>query len=201
MATPQVKTGLFVGLNKGHVVTRRELAPRPNSRKGVCISLSPTSFRQIMSCLNDLLSFDWIYVWYFLLNNSWACGFIVLIEYLVRFHTVIEKWCCIEVVVLDLCRKRARGHCSSDHWSGRLLDLLLTRRESLSFSRLVRTRGLSRSLRGSWVPTREPSERERRCLVFSVRWGTLFKPPVIKRFFAFLTRISCWLVFSFLEDI
>ena len=35
MAAPQVKTGLFVGLNKGHVVTRRELAPRPNSRKGV----------------------------------------------------------------------------------------------------------------------------------------------------------------------
>ncbi|KAL0785825.1 hypothetical protein Bca101_002071 [Brassica carinata] len=34
MAAPQVKTGLFVGLNKGHVVTRRELAPRPNSRKG-----------------------------------------------------------------------------------------------------------------------------------------------------------------------
>ncbi|CAN8287358.1 unnamed protein product [Cochlearia groenlandica] len=34
MATPQVKTGLFVGLNKGHVVTKRELAPRPNSRKG-----------------------------------------------------------------------------------------------------------------------------------------------------------------------
>ncbi|CAN6802739.1 unnamed protein product [Brassica oleracea] len=29
MTTPQVKTGLFVGLNKGHVVTRRELAPRP----------------------------------------------------------------------------------------------------------------------------------------------------------------------------
>ncbi|KAL0671422.1 hypothetical protein Bca4012_034126 [Brassica carinata] len=34
MAAPQVKTGLFVGLNKGHVTTRRELAPRPNSRKG-----------------------------------------------------------------------------------------------------------------------------------------------------------------------
>ncbi|KAJ4895765.1 60S ribosomal protein L36-2 [Raphanus sativus] len=34
MTTPQVKTGLFVGLNKGHVVTRRELAPRPRSRKG-----------------------------------------------------------------------------------------------------------------------------------------------------------------------
>ncbi|CAE6035236.1 unnamed protein product [Arabidopsis arenosa] len=34
MTTPAVKTGLFVGLNKGHVVTRRELAPRPNSRKG-----------------------------------------------------------------------------------------------------------------------------------------------------------------------
>ncbi|KAG6511895.1 hypothetical protein ZIOFF_029974 [Zingiber officinale] len=34
MAPPQPKTGLFVGLNKGHVVTRRELAPRPSSRKG-----------------------------------------------------------------------------------------------------------------------------------------------------------------------
>ncbi|CAN7051870.1 unnamed protein product, partial [Brassica rapa subsp. trilocularis] len=34
MTTPQVKTGLFVGLNKGHVVTRRELAPRPRARKG-----------------------------------------------------------------------------------------------------------------------------------------------------------------------
>ncbi|KAG0450284.1 hypothetical protein HPP92_027002 [Vanilla planifolia] len=34
MATPQPKTGLFVGLNKGHVVTRRELPPRPSSRKG-----------------------------------------------------------------------------------------------------------------------------------------------------------------------
>ena len=38
MTTPQVKTGLFVGLNKGHVVTRRELAPRPRARKGVCFS-------------------------------------------------------------------------------------------------------------------------------------------------------------------
>lgn len=35
MAPPQPKTGLFVGLNKGHIVTRRELAPRPSSRKGV----------------------------------------------------------------------------------------------------------------------------------------------------------------------
>ncbi|KFK36650.1 hypothetical protein AALP_AA4G152200 [Arabis alpina] len=40
MTTPQVKTGLFVGLNKGHVTTRRELAPRPNSRKGVLKSRS-----------------------------------------------------------------------------------------------------------------------------------------------------------------
>lgn len=39
MTTPQVKTGLFVGLNKGHVVTRRELAPRPRARKGVCFSV------------------------------------------------------------------------------------------------------------------------------------------------------------------
>ncbi|PKA63146.1 60S ribosomal protein L36-2 [Apostasia shenzhenica] len=34
MAPAQPKSGLFVGLNKGHVVTRRELPPRPSSRKG-----------------------------------------------------------------------------------------------------------------------------------------------------------------------
>jgi len=44
MTTPAVKTGLFVGLNKGHVVTRRELAPRPNSRKGVSIFL-PSDYK------------------------------------------------------------------------------------------------------------------------------------------------------------
>ncbi|KAE8664030.1 60S ribosomal protein L36 [Hibiscus syriacus] len=34
MATKQPNTGLFVGLNKGHVVTKKELAPRPSIRKG-----------------------------------------------------------------------------------------------------------------------------------------------------------------------
>ncbi|KAL6133910.1 hypothetical protein ACLB2K_066143 [Fragaria x ananassa] len=34
MAPPQPKTGLFVGLNKGHVTTKKELAPRPSDRKG-----------------------------------------------------------------------------------------------------------------------------------------------------------------------
>ncbi|KAA3469936.1 60S ribosomal protein L36-2-like [Gossypium australe] len=34
MATKQPNTGLFVGLNKGHVVTKKELAPRPCNRKG-----------------------------------------------------------------------------------------------------------------------------------------------------------------------
>ncbi|KAM7504768.1 hypothetical protein LguiB_003672 [Lonicera macranthoides] len=34
MAPKQPKTGLAVGLNKGHVVTRKELAPRPSDRKG-----------------------------------------------------------------------------------------------------------------------------------------------------------------------
>ncbi|XP_010423862.1 PREDICTED: 60S ribosomal protein L36-3 [Camelina sativa] len=29
-----VATGLFVGLNKGHIVTKREQPPRPNNRKG-----------------------------------------------------------------------------------------------------------------------------------------------------------------------
>ncbi|KAK8573452.1 hypothetical protein V6N13_100246 [Hibiscus sabdariffa] len=34
MAPSQPNTGLFVGLNKGHVVTKKELAPRPSNRKG-----------------------------------------------------------------------------------------------------------------------------------------------------------------------
>ncbi|KAK8457646.1 hypothetical protein SEVIR_3G222100v4 [Setaria viridis] len=34
MAPPQPKSGLFVGINKGHVVTKRELPPRPSHRKG-----------------------------------------------------------------------------------------------------------------------------------------------------------------------
>ncbi|KAL1809399.1 hypothetical protein ACET3Z_026389 [Daucus carota] len=34
MAPKQPNTGLFVGLNKGHIVTKKELAPRPSDRKG-----------------------------------------------------------------------------------------------------------------------------------------------------------------------
>ncbi|RWW28480.1 hypothetical protein BHE74_00006496, partial [Ensete ventricosum] len=34
MAPQQPNSGLFVGLNKGHIVTKRELPPRPSSRKG-----------------------------------------------------------------------------------------------------------------------------------------------------------------------
>ncbi|KAJ8631708.1 hypothetical protein MRB53_025031 [Persea americana] len=34
MAPSQPKSGLFVGLNKGHIVTKREVAPRPSDRKG-----------------------------------------------------------------------------------------------------------------------------------------------------------------------
>ncbi|KAK6925827.1 Ribosomal protein L36e [Dillenia turbinata] len=37
MAPKQPNTGLFVGLNKGHVVTKKELAPRPSDRKGSLI--------------------------------------------------------------------------------------------------------------------------------------------------------------------
>uniref|UniRef100_A0A0D6QRN8 60S ribosomal protein L36 n=1 Tax=Araucaria cunninghamii TaxID=56994 RepID=A0A0D6QRN8_ARACU len=34
MAPPQAKSGLFVGINKGHIVTKRELPPRPSNNKG-----------------------------------------------------------------------------------------------------------------------------------------------------------------------
>jgi large subunit ribosomal protein L36e len=39
MAPTPPKTGLFVGINKGHVVTKRELPPRPSDRKGVSLLL------------------------------------------------------------------------------------------------------------------------------------------------------------------
>ncbi|XP_066385771.1 large ribosomal subunit protein eL36z-like [Miscanthus floridulus] len=34
MEPPPAKTGLFVGLNKGYVVTKREFPPRPSAHKG-----------------------------------------------------------------------------------------------------------------------------------------------------------------------
>ncbi|KAG6382517.1 hypothetical protein SASPL_137435 [Salvia splendens] len=34
MAPKQQNSGIFVGLKKGHVVTPKELAPRPSDRKG-----------------------------------------------------------------------------------------------------------------------------------------------------------------------
>jgi large subunit ribosomal protein L36e len=40
MAPSQPKSGLFVGINKGHVVTKRELPLRPSDRKGVSLSFT-----------------------------------------------------------------------------------------------------------------------------------------------------------------
>ncbi|RYQ94051.1 hypothetical protein Ahy_B09g100252 [Arachis hypogaea] len=34
MAPKQPSSGLFVGMNKGHIVTKKELPPRPRDRKG-----------------------------------------------------------------------------------------------------------------------------------------------------------------------
>lgn len=48
MAPKQPNTGLFVGLNKGHVVTKKELAPRPSDRKGVSLFSSFYYFLFIM---------------------------------------------------------------------------------------------------------------------------------------------------------
>lgn len=61
MAPKQPNSGLFVGLNRGHVVTKKELAPRPSDRKGVsCFVLYYTlifKLVQTSTCLTLLNSF------------------------------------------------------------------------------------------------------------------------------------------------
>ncbi|OEL37813.1 60S ribosomal protein L36-3 [Dichanthelium oligosanthes] len=50
MAPSPAKTGLFVGLNKGHVVTKREVPLRPSGRKGVSLSASRCNARSFFCC-------------------------------------------------------------------------------------------------------------------------------------------------------
>jgi large subunit ribosomal protein L36e len=38
MAPAVASSGIAIGLNRGHIVTKRELAPRPSATKGVCMS-------------------------------------------------------------------------------------------------------------------------------------------------------------------
>lgn len=56
-------------------------------------------------------------------------------------------------------------------WFVKLLALPRTRRESLSFLKLERTRGHLKWPRESWELTREPRRREKRCPAYSARWG------------------------------
>ena len=55
MAPLPVKSGLSVGQNKGHIVTRRELAPRPSDRKGVCIFLLIEIFKLLIIEINGFI--------------------------------------------------------------------------------------------------------------------------------------------------
>ena len=59
MAPTQPKSGLFVGINKGHVVTKRELPPRPSDRKGVSFfgPRSPLRLLAILLFCVDLVSY------------------------------------------------------------------------------------------------------------------------------------------------
>ncbi|KAM3282366.1 hypothetical protein P3S67_026011 [Capsicum chacoense] len=41
MAPKQPNAGLSVGLNKGHIVTKKALAPRPSERKGKTSNFAP----------------------------------------------------------------------------------------------------------------------------------------------------------------
>lgn len=55
MAPKQPNTGLSVGLNKGHVVTKKELAPRPSDRKGVSRSFFILDLCLLMFWMLDIL--------------------------------------------------------------------------------------------------------------------------------------------------
>lgn len=55
MAPKQPNTGLFVGLNKGHVVTKKELPPRPADRKGVSSFCAPKWYLFIVFVFLDLV--------------------------------------------------------------------------------------------------------------------------------------------------
>lgn len=56
MAPKQQNSGIHVGLKKGHVVTPKELAPRPSDRKGVSIQSIFVIFLEINFCLCFLIS-------------------------------------------------------------------------------------------------------------------------------------------------
>ncbi|KAI6672847.1 hypothetical protein NL676_000753 [Syzygium grande] len=51
----QPNTGLFVGLNKGHIVTKKELAPRPSDRKGL-FSLAASAILRLSSPMPDFFA-------------------------------------------------------------------------------------------------------------------------------------------------
>ncbi|KAI6686085.1 hypothetical protein NL676_031998 [Syzygium grande] len=57
MAPKQPNTGLFVGLNKAHIVTKKELAPRPSDRKGLLsISLAASAILRLSSPMPDFFA-------------------------------------------------------------------------------------------------------------------------------------------------
>ena len=72
MAPKQPNTGLFIGLNKGHVVTKKELAPRPSDRKGVCSFSSARGFgfSKLSHCrINSHFGFLFDSIW----NTNISC--------------------------------------------------------------------------------------------------------------------------------
>lgn len=57
MAPKQPNSGLFVGLNKGHILTKKELAPRPSDRKGVKILTFPDPLCCFVCVFRDVQQF------------------------------------------------------------------------------------------------------------------------------------------------
>lgn len=60
MAPKQPNTGLSVGLNKGHVVTKKELAPRPSDRKGVSCFLVSMLLISLFFIVSDVNHFGYL---------------------------------------------------------------------------------------------------------------------------------------------
>jgi len=103
MAVPKghtARTGIAVGINKGHITTRKELAPKPVNKKGVCININ-----HFFSFL-----FHFIFCFFFSLLKLVVAVFLGWFGVYFLGHWLLFFFICFELVLLwgATCMKNAR---------------------------------------------------------------------------------------------